>query len=205
MPYDIFTLVAKAIKVGIFNSNEFPCDFPEYAPVNTECKYACPDHCSSFCDEGMPIAMKWSHPGARLVVTAGNLLCGQDDQFDPEFGRMNLLVQDFAESLIKYVLPTDIVDSIITAYNSSKLTWDLHPSNHINYFRQGTAAWFRATSKPSYDTGGMTICSDARPCGTEAELRRNILTRDAPLFDILSSVYTHERWNLTGDISVCMW
>ncbi|OWF53347.1 hypothetical protein KP79_PYT20764 [Mizuhopecten yessoensis] len=165
----------------------------------------CPDHCSKFCDDGLPIAMKWSYPGRRMVVTAGNLLCGQDGQFDPEFGEMNLLVQDFAEALVKFVLPLDVVNNIIAAYNSSRTTWDLHPSNYITYFRQGTATWFAATSKSAYETGGMNICSNARPCITEIDLRRNIKTRDVPLFDILNTVYNFERWNMTGNISICAW
>ncbi|XP_021347376.1 uncharacterized protein LOC110446515 isoform X2 [Mizuhopecten yessoensis] len=181
MRNDTFIRVANTITVGIFNSDEFPSDFPEYSPVELECKWR------------------------RMVVTAGNLLCGQDGQFDPEFGEMNLLVQDFAEALVKFVLPLDVVNNIIAAYNSSRTTWDLHPSNYITYFRQGTATWFAATSKSAYETGGMNICSNARPCITEIDLRRNIKTRDVPLFDILNTVYNFERWNMTGNISICAW
>ncbi|XP_033760899.1 uncharacterized protein LOC117342767 [Pecten maximus] len=118
---------------------------------------------------------------------------------------MNLLVHDFAEALIKYVFPPDIIDRIVTTYNSSRRTWDLHPQNYVNYFRQGTATWFQATRQDPYETGGMNICDDARPCITEMDLRRNILTRDEPLFNILNTVYNDQRWNLTGNVSVCPW
>ncbi|XP_060063988.1 uncharacterized protein LOC132544414 [Ylistrum balloti] len=118
---------------------------------------------------------------------------------------MNLLVHELAESLLKYVLPVDIVDNIIAAYNSSLKTWDLHPPNYTTYFRQGTATWFQATSKSVYETGGMNICSNARPCITEIDMRRNIMNRDIPLFNILNSIYNNGHWNITGNISVCTW
>ncbi|XP_033759564.1 uncharacterized protein LOC117341810 [Pecten maximus] len=38
MPNDLFMRVANTITVGIFNSDEFPSEFPEYAPTNPECE-----------------------------------------------------------------------------------------------------------------------------------------------------------------------
>ncbi|KAL5005214.1 hypothetical protein ScPMuIL_018670 [Solemya velum] len=208
MPPSIFLRLTEKSSVGLFNSDEYISEFPEYDSQGA-CISAgsCSDpQCNKFCTvDSRPIYPEWSYGGPRAVSVDGNLMCGEE-LYNPN-EKENLLITAFAETILKYGLSESLISQINSTYTTAMQhnTWRHFIPNVMRvskYFKAATSVWFAGSPvMKNSDTGGMHICS----CHNEWDYRQNIKQNDPALYALLNEIYNNKREYLEGRLHMCDW
>ncbi|XP_041375907.1 uncharacterized protein LOC121388552 [Gigantopelta aegis] len=202
IPHDLYDSVAESMSVGIYSEgHEHPDVFPEYMPIE-ECKATCRGDCSKTCtDRGIQISQQISYDGRRVVVPDGDKDCPFRD---PVTRLQNLLVKEFASSLLKHGLTDTYKRQLEEAHKSGLSVWVGRPPVN-RYFQQATLSWFQATKLSPRVTYGMNRCSGGVICYDEQSSRQNMKETDALLYSVLNAIFNNKNSYLIGGITLCEW
>ncbi|XP_076468121.1 uncharacterized protein LOC143298956 [Babylonia areolata] len=207
-PYHIFSnLVTHNSGMGIFRQREKLTIFPEYARLRDtpECRGRCDGSCAITCTfDGRKWDTVGGAGGALAVVLEENVMCYSND---PYRFHDNIAVHEFAHAVDGYGFDGTMRRMKQDAFNTAKAlgTWragSYAMATIAEYFGEATGAFFLVNLQSSQ--GGMSECYGyGRYCRTEMDARRHVQQKDPKLYNLLVYVYTNNRPQLPGGLTVC--